>query len=475
MSSRSAVIALLWVAVLGGWGRAQVLRRCEAEMRKARSQGVALSWLVVDARSGRRLLASGESKPLIPASNMKIVTAAVALLGLGPNHELMTDLSVFGKRRGSLVEGGLRLRGEGDPTLVAVGKKSVPRFLASQVVRAGIRELRGDLVIDDSAFPDARTGPLWPSGPKWKSWLAEVDALSLDQGCVTLVVRPGAKRGRPARLSLEQKGSGVRLVNKTLTVRSRSEHRVIIERGREPSELVVRGGFWTGVKENRFSVAIADPGFSFGMQLAAALKARGVVLHGELRRVRGAEKFPHSKLISRLATPVSEVLPVMLTQSQNHRAEMLFKHCGFALGGKGSFQGSSEVVRSVLKSEGIFRKELRIKDGSGLSRGNLLSARFLVALLRKMRDSSLGPEFRKALPHGGTGTLRRRFKKLGTRVAAKTGSLKRVSALSGYLRCAGGREIVFSLLSNRSPASGVHLKSLENRVIDLLADWGGSR
>jgi D-alanyl-D-alanine carboxypeptidase/D-alanyl-D-alanine-endopeptidase (penicillin-binding protein 4) len=155
---------------------------------------------------------------------------------------------------------------------------------------------------------------------------------------------------------------------------------------------------------------------------------------------------------------LERTLKVMLTNSQNLYAECLFKRIG-----DGTFAGGGAAVKKALDDLGIDTEGLVASDGSGLARANRTSARTLYETLQAFRDE---PLFTGALAAGGEGTLRRRYKDLGDRLRAKTGTIRGVSTFSGYLTSATGERYVFVLLANgRSTA---HARRLQDLLVETL-------
>jgi D-alanyl-D-alanine carboxypeptidase/D-alanyl-D-alanine-endopeptidase (penicillin-binding protein 4) len=150
----------------------------------------------------------------------------------------------------------------------------------------------------------------------------------------------------------------------------------------------------------------------------------------------------------------------MLTNSQNLYAECLFKRLG-----EGSFASGGAALEAALVAMEVPTAGLVARDGSGLSRENLVSARTLYGALQALRDEPLLVE---ALAAGGDGTLRRRYRDLGPRVRAKTGTIRGVSTLSGYVTGREGDRYVFVILANG--ASVARARRLQDLIVIALAD-----
>jgi myo-inositol-1(or 4)-monophosphatase len=175
--------------------------------------------------------------------------------------------------------------------------------------------------------------------------------------------------------------------------------------------------------------------------LAAALEAEGVRVAGAVRRGR----VPRQTRLVAYRSDLRRTLKVMLTDSQNLYAECTLKRLG-----AGSFASGGEAVLRALARLEVDPAGVVVADGSGLARANRVTARALYGTLHAMRKR---PIFVEALAAGGEGTLRRRYRELGARVRAKTGTIRGVRSLSGYVTGRGGHRYVFVILANGRSAA----------------------
>lgn len=467
--------ALFFVIVAGatvfgqtGSTKAAVIASLRGVLLEGQRQGLTVGFSAVDVQSGEVLLRSHADRLLVPASNMKIVTVAAALLGLGRDHRLQTDLIAHGAIEDQRLSGSLRLRGEGDPTLRA---PDVPRAMADSLLALGIRTIEGDLLIDDRLFDQMPRGPAWPPDAPFEDFMAEVSALSLNHGTASVFVSAGRGPLAPGRCWMAPAGAWGTLQNRTVTSKTRREHLLSVVRKEDDNLLTVTGKIAPGTKDQEILVALRDPALVFAHALEAAMAEKGIRLKGRLRRPEASELTSGGRLLLRLETPVADILDVLMKASQNHRAEMLWKHLGACVAGEGSFTGGGTAARRVLSEAGIALDGAVFRDGSGLSRENLVTAEQLAQTLRQMWRSPHRELFMGSLPTGGEagGTLRNRFRDLGTRVQAKTGSLRAITALSGYLQTEGGRTIAFSILVRTDRPKKLSARDLQDRMIRAMA------
>src|SRR5690606_19216010 len=203
----------------------------------------------------------------------------------------------------------------------------------------------------------------------------------------------------------------------------------------------LRGHLWRAAQRREVERALHDPVGHFTAALHQSLLDAGIAV---------SEDAPAQDLgVGRITTPLRPALRRMLKDSSNFDAEQLLRVLGVARAADGSFPGSARTLRAVLSEWlGAVPDTLQITDGSGLSREDALTPDFLARVLCEARREPWAEAFVSALPIAGEdGTLRRRFdgSPLRGRVRAKTGTLRGVSALSGYVPAASG-EVAFVVL-----------------------------
>jgi D-alanyl-D-alanine carboxypeptidase/D-alanyl-D-alanine-endopeptidase (penicillin-binding protein 4) len=224
----------------------------------------------------------------------------------------------------------------------------------------------------------------------------------------------------------------------------------------------VRGSLPAGARAASQAVSVRRPALWFGEEFKQALQRRGIPVRGRVRVVDAPPEPPLSPPTNRWvelgaceSAPLRELLPRMLKPSQNLHAQLWLLHAGATLAPAGPEETSEQAGRRALNAflarAGIPAGEVRLEEGSGLSRHNVVTPRALVRLLEFMTRHPHAEVFRAALPVAGVdGTLRLRLR--GTpaegNLRAKTGSLDLVNTLAGYVTSAAGEPLVFALLLN---------------------------
>jgi D-alanyl-D-alanine carboxypeptidase/D-alanyl-D-alanine-endopeptidase (penicillin-binding protein 4) len=337
--------------------------------------------LVIDAGTGELVSAVDADRPMIPASNMKVVTAVTALAALGADRTLATRVRQGPTPTEIVLEGG------GDPLLSTADLQAMAGAVAAALAATLPAGERVVVRVDDDLFPPATRGPGWTTG-YIPSVAANVEAL--------------------ARL-------------------------------------------WDYSR---------DPSANAAAVFVKALRAAG-------RPARVGDPLnvdPAAPVLAETTSTVAEAVKIMLRISENNVAEVLFRQVAIASGQPATWRGSRRAAEAVLASLGIDSTGMRLSDGSGLSRTNRVSPRFLASVLRTVRVTNPGPFAvmfeRQAMPVSGqTGTLDARYGRYVTtqsrcargQIRAKTGTLFDTVGLSGIATTVAGPERIFSILVNDRP------------------------
>ena len=450
---------------------------------------------VASLDTGRVMLEENADKWMQPASNMKLYTVAAALDRLGPDYRFIT--SVYAPSRADAsgtIRGDLVVYGRGDPSYAtrfnAANDTDYYRAiddLATRITAAGVRRVEGDLVGDESYFTG---GPL-PTGWEWDDlqwWYgAEVSALTVNDNSVDLSVKPGARVGDPCRITIGPDTSAVTIVDRTKTSDRGTTRELSVHRPLGQNTIEIRGTMPLDDRGLTASLAVSRPALVFVTMLRTALERRGVVFTGNVRTLDAQARadgnpLPVSTLVeiaTRQSPPLSVVAAQTLKPSQNLYAELILRALGKATSAnqkQTSEEAGIAAVKDFIARAGVAPDRLVMRDGSGLSRANLVTAEATTQLLVYMNLHRTGPVFREALPVAGLdGTLRNRMK--GTpaqnNVRAKTGTLGTATSLSGYVFSASGERLVFSLMINNPPRDTDPRANFTDAIAVLLASFTG--
>ncbi len=417
----------------------------------AKKKGSHVGAFVVDLASDRALFDAHGAEAVNPASNQKVLTAAAVLHGFGPAYRFTTELYATS---GDARVDALVLRGDGDPSLDVEGLWRLARAARQQ----GLKRV-GTIYVDQSRFDEQYVPPAFEQQPnEWASFRAPVSAVSLEENTVTLNVLPG-KAGEPARFWFEPPGAVLSTGSIETRAKGASDGVTWKLAAEAPGSALhlsstVGGGLGEGLGRQRYPRRLDDPRLVPGFALKELLGELGVTVEGEVRLGKTEAKTQLAYLRSE---PLSHLLYQIGKYSDNFYAETLLKALGAKTSGQpGSTAAGARAIVSWLGRSGIDATGVVVKNGSGLFDANRVSPRVLAeTLAAAYRDPAIASEMVAQLAVGGVdGTLHKRFGKFaGTRaVRAKTGTLKDVTALSGYVLAPGGREpVVFSFITSGVP------------------------
>ena len=428
----------------------------KASQGKAHGNNVRVAVCLREVGSARDLVALRADAPQAPASNLKLVTTAAALILLGPGAEWVTPFESSARLVDGVLTGDLVLRAAGDPLCDPRGDGAAEaRVLAAarQLAAAGVRRIAGSLVLDEGDFADPAPGPSWPDPSQhWAEYCALAGGFSVNGGVLHARVRAG-EVGAAAALAVHPRAHGL---ESSYGVRTVAGSAVDVRVGATARTATVKGTIGAKLGEYEAEFAHPDPVALFGAVVQDALRSAGITLDGSVVRTRGTAR---GKVLAELRSQLAESLAPINAESRNGVADQLFLSLGHAVAGAGTRAGGARAVGEALTRLGLPGEELVQVDGSGLSRDNRVSARAITALLERVlgADPAAARLYRESLAvMGEKGTLEDRLR--GTpadgHVFAKTGWITGVSALSGYLAAPGGRPAVFSILIEYPPELG---------------------
>jgi D-alanyl-D-alanine carboxypeptidase/D-alanyl-D-alanine-endopeptidase (penicillin-binding protein 4) len=420
----------------------------------------------------RPLFAIRANDVFVPASNNKVFSTIWALAVLGPTYRFPTDLL----RTGPVVDGVLRgdvvLRGSGDPTLgyPFVGHDPLDdlRPMAVALRRLGVREVAGSVMADATIFDSLRFGPRWPgdTGNGVSPYAPRVSGLAFHRNLVRLDLRVAAGRvvvetfprwpELPVRVEAGVGGGGARAT-------------------RRPDDDTIRVLGGVGRRGlHRYLVGVARPELLAVAALRQALEEAGIAVRGPLR---AGPAPPGAVLVHRhWSAPLATMVPFCNRESDNFFAEHLWKATAARVLGQGSYtRGGVAAAIFFARSAGVPFGQLYQADGSGLSAFNHVSPYAILRALRFADRAPWGPTFHASLAVGGAreGTLRHLFRQPPARgnLHAKTGYIRGVRSLSGYVTARNGERIAFAFLYNGPATSGA--RAAQERLGMLLATYDG--
>lgn len=412
------------------------------------------------------LFAVNETKYFMPASNSKLFTSALALEKLGEDFIYVTPVLTDGRIEGENLVGNLYLKGCGDPSLTRERLKELTKFLASK----GIKFINGDVIVDVSAFTDSKWGKGWSWDYLHFGYAAEVWAIALDRNSITFQIAPAPKEGQPAQVSMNLETNWLSFENLIRTVKS---GQALWSIWREPWERVIH--FWGQIPLNSpnetIRLSVPSVPHYVGETFRSILQELGISVVGSAKVGLTPQ---NAKIIAETKSqPLKELVRWLNKVSDNLYAEMLLRTVALKLKGRGSFDEAISVLEQQLTEWGIEPSDVRLVDGSGLSRLNMVKPKAIAKLLQVAKTRPWFKAFRESLPIAGVdGTFRARLRDTSAegKVFAKTGYIGSVVSLSGYIQRIDGSELVFSVIVNHYNAPTSQVQSAVDRFVLALVE-----
>jgi D-alanyl-D-alanine carboxypeptidase/D-alanyl-D-alanine-endopeptidase (penicillin-binding protein 4) len=426
----------------------------------------ALTLLVVaaDGKAPPRLSHRAEV-PVNPASVIKLLTTYVALDQLGPAFRWKTPVYVVGKVRHQTLYGNVYIQGQGDPKLVIENLW----LLLRRVQGLGIHTIVGDVVLDNSAFVTEASDAGDFDGERLRPYNAAPDALLLNFKSVLMTFVPDVEQRR-AHVSFDPPLAGVNMQPTVpLSAGACNDYRSDLRADfTDPQRMVFAGTYPAACGEKKWAVAYADPA-RFAVRAVEGLwrdmggKLQGTVREGKLPTPADG---PLQPAFEQLSPTLTEVVRDINKYSNNVMAQQLFLTLSLQQQGLGSPAASRALVQNWWRTRFGSEDLPLIDNGAGLSRNTRTSARGLARLLQHAWNSPLMPELLSSLPITGVdGTLKRSQAETLGNAHLKTGSLRDVSGVAGYVHAASGKRYVLIAIANHPNSRAMR------HVVDALVDW----
>ena len=430
-----------------------------------------ISIYIKEAGKSNRVVASLNADTLrTPASVIKVLTTYAAVLKLGFDYRWPTKFYMTGKLKGGVLNGDLLVKGFGDPTLSDKDLESI----VARIRAKGIKRITGNIVIDRSYF---KVGTKDNSGfdrHTYSPYNAMPDAMMFNERVSTICVTP-----RQNSVTKQTPDESYRIVNNLKPINKPCRGRYSwpsfkVDKSQSTTTVLLKGPISKKCGTRKLCQVITKPYKTFYYALKDALKQNGISVNGSLR----LKKVPNNakELFTHYSKPLEKIISKTAKKSNNLYARQILLLLGAKMyGAPSTLKKGRQAVEYILKSRGALNGgKLYIDNGCGLSRSSKLTAR----LLAQMYDhaySKYGKRWMKTLSIAGVdGTIRKRFRGTVVRNRAwmKTGTLKRVKNIGGYVKSRNGRIYTVVILVNTKKGRW-KAAQLQNNIIKWLVNYTG--
>ncbi len=436
------------------------------EIRKSGIAKQDISIYIKEAGKDGKVIASLNADQIrTPASVIKLLTTYASLLKMGFDYRWPTKFYTTGTLQNGVLNGDLLVKGFGDPTLNAEDLEKI----ISEIRGEGIREIRGDIVIDRSYFEVSDKDSSGFDENLYSAYNAMPDAMMFNERVVTVCVIPKERRVHKKHADESYKVvDQLEHVNKPCKGKY-SWPSVKIDKSEVIPTLLLKGQISKQCGKRNVCKVITKPYKSFYYALKDGLRQEGIVVRGDLK----LRKIPleAKELFTHYSDPLEEIISETSKESNNLYARHLLLLLGAKLyGAPATLKKGRDAITYILDSRGALAEgKLKIDNGSGLSRTSKMNAKLLAEMLDDAYDH-YGSRWMETLSIAGVdGTIKKRFRNTVVKKRAwmKTGTLKRVKNIGGYVKNRAGKYYTVVIIINSSKAKYRGAK-LQNEIVKWL-------
>lgn len=419
---------------------------------------------VKNLTSGEVLYNQNGTRPMTPASNTKVFTAAAAYLYLGPNYHYVTEID-SPISADKIMKGNVYMYFSGDPTLTSRDIYS----LVDQLKQKGVRQISGNVVIDDSIFTGPDYGLGWPQEDLAYCYSAPVGGAIINSNCMALHIVKARGYQTP---QIKQYTTQFPVVNQLRLVGPAQLRTCVFQPSVTSKNNIILQGCLPTRGQWNIAFAIKNPS-DYAVQVAsAAFRHAGIRVSGKFEN--GITPQNAQTLAQHSSKNLQAILSYMLKRSDNVYAGSVGKTLGNAYYGVGSYKSGVNAINSILTTHiGTHFKPVYLEDTSGLSVYDLVAPQQLVQVLDYMyHQPSLANTFIKSLAVcGQRGTLVYRMNKwpLLGHVFGKTGTINGVSTLSGYVMLPNHPVVAFAIMMNDIEGSNYYAHTVQDKIVQVIA------
>ncbi len=400
---------------------------------------------VRDIKTGKTLFALNQNQPMIPASTLKLVTLYVSLDTLGKDYEFVSGLY-------KTADNDLYLKTGADPHFSSSGLKDmIKTAMAKKIVSPK------NFYIDDFITDGQEWGEGWQWDDDLNPLMPKFSSYNIDRNLLGVVVTPTGENS-PANITTS-KFYPITFMNLVITGKT-NDIKISRNNHISPDIITAQG---TVNKQTVIPIPVNNPKRYYMIRLEEAVRDAKMDFYGDFKR----KKTPKNVYtVYEYKTPVSDIIPDILLESSNLSAESVFKVAGAKYANNtGSLANSQEMFNAYCKKAGINNSDIKITDGSGVSKNNIMTADFMTNFLVNIAKKEDFKDFKNQMATSSQGTLSNRMLYFKDNIRAKTGTLSDVSAIAGYITTRNGKEVAFDIMINNPKVKNQDKKILEEHIL----------
>ena len=398
---------------------------------------------VKDISTGKTVYKLNDKKSSMPASTLKLVTLSASLDTLGKDYKFSTKLYKNTSNELFLV-------------------LSADPFISSTDLKYLIKTAKGkniispkNIYIDDYIFDNKEWGEGWQWDDDLNPLMPKFSSYNLDKNLLNIIVSPTSK-GAPANIYVT-KFYPTTFMN-LITTGDKNDIKLSRNNHISPDIINAEG---TVKEQTTEQIPINHPKRYFILRLEEAIRDQKMDYYGNFTQ----KKLPKSNiyLVAQVDHPINDAIELILIDSNNFIAETVFKTAGAKfVNNTGSLEHSLQMLRAYFDKLKLDYSDIKIVDGSGVSKNNIVTADFMSEFLVKKANDK---DFKNSLPTSGQGTLENRMLYFKDNLRAKTGTLSDVSAIAGYITSRRGKTYAFDIMINDPKTRITDKKSLEEYIL----------
>ncbi|MDR2651039.1 MAG: D-alanyl-D-alanine carboxypeptidase/D-alanyl-D-alanine-endopeptidase [Prevotellaceae bacterium] len=438
---------------------------------------------VADAKNGDFLFEHNSQYCLLPASNMKIVTTGVGLLLLGADYTFKTKLEYTGNIIDLTLDGDIYIVGGGDPSLgSAIYENTVPDTVFNKWTQAiknlGINNIKGKIIADTRFFDDENRPGSWEFDDIGTDYGAGISGIQFIDNQCKLYIQPASSIDKkPSLDSVQPYIPEISWENYLTSTDSANASGISLYSSPYSSRALLTGKVLTNSRSRIISAAIPNPAYTCAWYFNDYLNRNGIKTSNRMevleRRTPYLSNQNHTHFYTYNSPAYTDIIYETNKSSNNSFAETILKTIGAESGNDGSIYEGRKLVVEKLKNINVTTDGFQQSDGSGLSRHNFVTTKFLCEYLSAMYNSDVYEDFIQSFPVAGVdGTMKNMLKKTAAEgnVKAKSGSLSAVRSYSGYVTTKSGKDLCFSFIFNNFTCRSTVITTKIEKLMILLSE-----